>query len=317
LLRTYLENITKVITGSDGDIYTELDKQLKDAGLVGESILGNKIWIAQTNFPEEIGVAATMVNKCVLLVRNPMDAIYSHFNMAVTNSIEKKLNEEDMERLAQPWDEFLRNEIQVWKKFVDYWMVEPVIPTYVVRYEDLIEDPRSTLKDLFKFLLNVEKVNGTLIDTLIKQETTELKQEYYRQNKPGYCQTRFSEDQKHFMISHAGRTIRRCGYAVGFEFPENDIADTPYFEDDDAFEDSKKYEQDRLVRNNTETNVKVRLDYVDLNEQALSKCAKLEGTPSFESELQLNFSVEDLRTGGGAQLSYKPILEKYEELLPK
>ena len=63
LLRRYLENITGVITGSDGDTTTALDKQLKDSGLVGESILGNKIWIAQTNFPEETGIARTTINK--------------------------------------------------------------------------------------------------------------------------------------------------------------------------------------------------------------------------------------------------------------
>ena len=54
LLRKYIENITYVLTGSDGDLHTDLDKQLKDAGLVGESILGNKVWIGQTNFPEEM-----------------------------------------------------------------------------------------------------------------------------------------------------------------------------------------------------------------------------------------------------------------------
>jgi hypothetical protein len=48
LLRKYLENITRIFTGSDGDVNTELDKQLKDDGLIRESILGNKIWIAQT-----------------------------------------------------------------------------------------------------------------------------------------------------------------------------------------------------------------------------------------------------------------------------
>ena len=43
LLRKYIENITGVLTGSDGDVHTELDKQIVDMGMVGESIY--TIWL--------------------------------------------------------------------------------------------------------------------------------------------------------------------------------------------------------------------------------------------------------------------------------
>ena len=43
LLRKYIENITGVFTGSDGDVHSKLDKQLQDLGLAGESILGKDL----------------------------------------------------------------------------------------------------------------------------------------------------------------------------------------------------------------------------------------------------------------------------------
>lgn len=71
LLRKYLENITGIFTGSDGDVISELDKQLQEEGMIGESILGSKVWIAQTNFPEETGTTRTFVNKAIVITRNP------------------------------------------------------------------------------------------------------------------------------------------------------------------------------------------------------------------------------------------------------
>ena len=144
LLRKYIENITRILTGSDGDVHSKLDKQLKIEGLMeGEGILGSKVWIAQTNFPEDIGIARTFINKAVIVSRNPCDSIHSHFNKLATRSIDKKLSIEEMEKYQECWDEFLRQEIVIWKRFYDYWMLAPVVPTYVVRYEDLIEIRRK------------------------------------------------------------------------------------------------------------------------------------------------------------------------------
>ena len=38
LLRKYIENLTGILTGSDGDVYTELDDQIQDMGMIGQSI---------------------------------------------------------------------------------------------------------------------------------------------------------------------------------------------------------------------------------------------------------------------------------------
>jgi hypothetical protein len=301
LLRKYLENLTRIYTGSDGDVKTHLDKQLFKIGLAGESILGNKVWIAQTNFPEETGIARTFVNKCVLVVRNPMDSIYSFFNMMVTNSLDKKLDEEDMERLHECWDEFLRQEITIWRKFHEYWMLEPLISTYIVRHEDLVENPRSTLTGLFKFLLNTDSISDTLIESLITDETEkEVTKDRYKQNQPGYSFTRYTEDQQNFIKIQSGRLLRRMGYLTGFENPKNPIAQTEFFERDDNYEKAEKYEIDSIVRNTTETKIKMRYDYLDLNKFALKKVASDKHAADLLTgdlpELEINLEIENIRT---------------------
>ena len=45
------------------------------------------------------------------------------------------------------------------------------IPTFYMRYEDLKVDPEPVLKDLFKFLLNVDSLEDTLCAKKIKEVT--------------------------------------------------------------------------------------------------------------------------------------------------
>jgi hypothetical protein len=46
--------------------------------------------------------------------------------------------------------------------------VVPTIPTYYVRYEDLILQPLPTLTELFCFLLEVPSIAGTIVETRIQ-----------------------------------------------------------------------------------------------------------------------------------------------------
>ena len=45
--------------------------------------------------------------------------------------------------------------------------VEPTVPTYYVRYEDLILDPRPVLLELFCFMLDVPSISGTVCEKRI------------------------------------------------------------------------------------------------------------------------------------------------------
>ena len=53
LIRTYLEKLTRIYTGSDCDVRRPLNKQLQDMGLAGEGHINNddSVWITKTHFP--------------------------------------------------------------------------------------------------------------------------------------------------------------------------------------------------------------------------------------------------------------------------
>lgn len=315
LLRKYIENITGILTGSDGDLLSETDKQLKDAGLAGESVLGSRVWIANTNFPEDIGVARTMINKCILLVRNPCDAIYGHFHMLATRSIDKKLTEEEFKEMAPAWDEFVKQEIKIWKEFIDYWMIEPLVPTHVVRHEDLVENPKETLTDLFRFLLNTKKLDGLLIEKLIKEETSSDKKDLYFQKEPGFSFENFDDDHLNYINSEAGMTLIRLGYVKKVYGKVRQIAKTDFFENDSAIKSSKDHEVEKLVRNQVKTEVSMRYPFDDLNKLQFSE--KYISSNYFDKilsgeipELEINQEVEHLRTKNGRDMEARKVFMK-------
>lgn len=55
LIRSYLEKITSVYTGSDCDTKRKLNKELFEMGMVGEGKIGNNVWVVKSHFPERIG----------------------------------------------------------------------------------------------------------------------------------------------------------------------------------------------------------------------------------------------------------------------
>ena len=185
--------------------------------------------------------------------------------MVIKQSLTDKLTDDEFEFYSDEFDEFVRQEISIWREFHEYWMLEPIIPTLVVRYEDLLINPKDTLTELFWFLLNVPSITGTLIENLIMEESKEDNQQYYSQNKPGYCFDRYNEDQLSFIKSEAGCTLMRLGYVTGVYGSVKQLTPTDYFEKDSFIKKSRKYEKDTIVRNTTRTEVKMRYNYDDLN----------------------------------------------------
>ena len=45
------------------------------------------------------------------------------------------------------------------------------IPTYFMRYEDLRMNPKPVLEGLFRFLLDVESIQGTVVERRIEEVT--------------------------------------------------------------------------------------------------------------------------------------------------
>ena len=148
-----------------------------------------------------------------------MDAIISLYNMIATGTHNCSMSNEDFENFIDYFDMFVSQEVAVWRDFHSYWLdSDPLIPTFVVRYEDLLSDPRSTLTDLFKFLLNQKNLSGTLIEKLIeKHTTTGTKKEVYkpRVGKINANISKYSKHQLKQLKQLAGQMFKRMGYVKG------------------------------------------------------------------------------------------------------
>lgn len=91
MLRSLLERQTNIVTGSDSRPNRPLPASLVESGFVGEGVTTNAVWVIKSHYPERYGYVKVFADRAIVLVRNPVDAIYSYFNMGMTNSHDKTL----------------------------------------------------------------------------------------------------------------------------------------------------------------------------------------------------------------------------------
>ena len=78
------------------------------------------------------------VHAAVLLVRSPVDAIDSYWNMVLTKSHTRSVRATEYTRLRDEWREHVRREAAVWAAFHRYWLGTRT-PLLAIRYEDLLD----------------------------------------------------------------------------------------------------------------------------------------------------------------------------------
>lgn len=161
LLRTLLERVTGLVTGSD----TRPDRPLSQAlslqyDLVGEGITSSAmVKVVKTHWPERRGCAIVDAQRVILLVRNPYDVIDSYWNMNATNTHNQTVTDEVYDRFQSFFEELVRNEMHIWKRFIEYWagqlnnVSSTRVPILLVRFEDLILDPAVQMNRIMQFLL--------------------------------------------------------------------------------------------------------------------------------------------------------------------
>ena len=154
LLRYYLEQIFRIKTqtnirkefliSSINNIFPKKDQDL------------NLFWIIPSDYPirESNEYDPVDISMAIILVRNPIEVIMSYLLK------ESLLLEEALKRA----DEMINQ----WKDFYKYWINAP-IPCYIVKYEELIDDPYNILKDLSRFVLGIKSIEETKLDISIKK----------------------------------------------------------------------------------------------------------------------------------------------------
>mmetsp|Transcript_14017 Transcript_14017/g.33901 ORF Transcript_14017/g.33901 Transcript_14017/m.33901 type:complete len:515 (+) Transcript_14017:88-1632(+) len=164
LLRSLLEGVTGLVTASDTRADRTLSKALAEThDLVGEGLCLPPI--TKTHWPERKGCSKFRAHRAILVVRNPFDAIDSYWNLNLTNTHTEKVTEEVYERFADFFQDLVRNEMVVWLEFLEFWATRTDIPVMLVRYEDLIGNPRQELEKILNFYAQGGRsstTNGTM-----------------------------------------------------------------------------------------------------------------------------------------------------------
>ena len=107
LLRSTLEKIMGIATGSDCDISKRLNVELMNLGLAGEGLCDHRVWLSKTHYPERYGKARAPCDRVILLVRSPLDAVVSLFNMTGSCSHDLSISDEDFEKHAELFNEWI------------------------------------------------------------------------------------------------------------------------------------------------------------------------------------------------------------------
>ena len=109
-------------------------------GLAGEGLVDKRVCVVKTHYPERYGKTKFGAERCILLVRSPLDCITSLFNMVCSGSHDLSIEESDFDKFPDHWTEFIQQEITVWKDFHDFWL-KAKIPVHIIRYEDIVLCP--------------------------------------------------------------------------------------------------------------------------------------------------------------------------------
>ena len=213
LLRAYLEKIMGLTSGSDCDITKKLNKDLMMMGLAGEGLVDKRVMIVKTHYPERYGKTKFYAERAILLVRNPVDSITSLFNMVCTGSHNRSIHDEDYFKFSSLWSEFIQQDITVWNDFHEFW-TNAKIPVHIIRYEDIVQDPKPTLKSLLEFILNVDDLKGTAVEHYLNLAISETSPQIYkpRLGKAHANFDKFGKMQLDFITEQSYKFLKMFNY---------------------------------------------------------------------------------------------------------
>ena len=166
LIRTWVERIFGTFSGSDGTNAAALHQALMDIGLEGEGVCDKRVQLVKTHWPERSGSLFYPTQKTILLLRSPLDCIISLFHMDCTGTHDCSILESDFVSYKKQWEQWVENEITVWRDFHNAWMKQD-IPIHIVRYEDLVARPNEVMPELVKFVMGVDDISGTIIESYV------------------------------------------------------------------------------------------------------------------------------------------------------
>lgn len=202
-----------IVTGSDCDISKKLNVELMNLGLAGEGLADRRIWICKTHYPERYGKARAPIDRVIMLVRSPLDAMVSLYHMTGSGSHDLSITDDDFKSFWNEWSEFVRQEIELWSEFHKYW-TSLKKPVHIVRYEDIMQSREQTITDLVKFIFMQKDISGTYLEHYVKQVCGQDAPQVYKPRK-GLVNGNMDKYSKELLQAIAvvgGKMLKNLGY---------------------------------------------------------------------------------------------------------
>ena len=143
-------------------------------GLKGEFHVSDNVWIVKSHHPFEMPLSAKFATgKTFVCVRHPLDVFPSFAALCNTISHGNKTEFEFYRDYPDYWDWFVKKQAGSMRQFFDTLIHDCVDenknPLYIVRYEDLVSDLKSTLMGLMAFLFEQKDLSGTNLERRIDE----------------------------------------------------------------------------------------------------------------------------------------------------
>ena len=173
-MRKYFENVTGVATGSDMILKHSPNVALQFCGFKAEGITDSRVFINKSHFPYVLPFQWDWsTDIAVICTRFQLDAdpsfFYLIFSQTHSQSFKNKLTEEP---ILPYWLDVQRRSSDAYGNWFRHWinMAETTDrPIYFFRFEDILAKPEEELRELFKFILNIDDIDGTVIEERITE----------------------------------------------------------------------------------------------------------------------------------------------------
>lgn len=148
------------------------------------------------------------------LVRNPFDVIDSFFDWKASLGWEWKYGE-------LSWEDFVTLTVPLWRAHTRHWL-NTRTNTYLIRYEDCVNDPVGQFAALLKWLERpvsaaalAEAVERTSFERLKRQQSEQsaVGERFFRRGAAAKGIERFSPAQRNWVVASLGEELARCGYS--------------------------------------------------------------------------------------------------------
>jgi malate/lactate dehydrogenase len=116
--------------------------------MIGEEVSDDSVWITKTHYPMRYSWRDFKTNKIFITVRNPFDIIVSTIHFFGTYTHSKQLENDFAKEDPEFFHKMMLDQVRLQKQFYDHlfkMLKEKKVPIIIVKYEDLMEDPKEQL----------------------------------------------------------------------------------------------------------------------------------------------------------------------------